>query len=111
MSDNGTAMKRILILTGGWLTFVSGVLLLPVPLPLPFPAGPILVLIGCGILTPHSKTFRRGVQQLRFRYGWLSRAVDRLSQRAPRIVKSMVAQTSPLALERHARLRAERAQA
>ena len=102
-------MKRILILAGGWITFACGVLLLPVPLPLPFPAGPVLVLIGCGILTTHSKTFRRAVQQLRFRYGWLSRGMDRLTHRAPRMVKSMVERTSPLPLERYARLRSLRA--
>ena len=99
-------MKRFLILAGGWTTLVGGMLLMPVPLPLPFPAGPVLVLIGCGILTPHSKTFRRGVQRLRFRYAWLSRGMVKLTGRAPRIVKSMVDQTSPLALERHARVRA-----
>jgi len=102
-------MKRILLLAGGWLTFASGVLLLPVPLPLPFPAGPVLVLIGCGILTTHSKTFRRAVQKLRFRYGWLSRGIEKLTHRAPRMVKSMAERTSPHALERYARLQALRA--
>ena len=101
-------MKRLLILAGGWVTFVCGVLLLPIPLPLPFPAGPVLVLIGCGILTTHSKTFRRAVQQLRFRYGWLSRGIEKLTHRAPRVVKSMAERTSPLELERHARLQALR---
>jgi hypothetical protein len=101
-------MKKFLILTGGWTTLTSGVLLLPIPLPLPFPAGPVLVLIGCAILTPHSKTFRRGVQRIRFRYGWLSRGMDKLTLKAPRMVKSMLDRTSPLALERYARLRALR---
>lgn len=104
-------MKRILILAGGWSTFVAGVLLLPVPLPLPFPAGPVLVLLGCGILTPHSKSFRRGVQRMRFRHGWVSRGMDKFSRRAPRMVKSMVDRTSPLALERHARLQSARSDA
>ncbi len=104
-------MKRILILAGGWITFVSGVLLLPIPLPVPFPTGPVLVLIGCAILTPHSKTFRRGVQLVRYRYGWLSRAMDKVSHRAPASVKSMLERTSPLALERRARVQALRAEA
>jgi hypothetical protein len=100
-------MKRILILAGGWITFVCGVLLLPIPLPLPFPAGPVLVLIGCAILTTHSKPFRRGVQKLRFRFGWISRVMDKLTRRAPRMVKIMVQRTSPVALERRARLQAQ----
>lgn len=103
-------MKKFLILAGGWTVFVSGVLLLPIPLPLPFPAGPVLVLVGCAILTTHSKSFRRGVQRLRYRYGWLSRVMDRLSNRAPGSVKTMVGRTSPLALERLAKQRMLRAQ-
>jgi hypothetical protein len=105
-------MKKFLILAGGWLTFGSGVLLLPVPLPLPFPAGPVLILVGCGILTPRSKTFRRGVMQVRYRFGWLSRGMDTVCNRSPRIVRSMVGPmvecTRPVALERRARLRAVR---
>lgn len=104
-------MKKTLILASGWATFVSGVLLLPLPLPLPFPAGPVLVLTGCAILTPHSKSFRRGVQRVRFRYVWLSRGVDKLTAKSPRMVKAMLDQTSPIALERLARLRAGRAPA
>jgi hypothetical protein len=107
-SGAGTFMKRFFILSGGWLTFVLGVLLLPVPLPLPFPAGPVLVLIGCAILTTHSKPFRRGVQKLRFRYGWVSRTLDKLTHRSPRMVKTMVARTSPVALERQARAQTPR---
>jgi hypothetical protein len=103
-------MKHILILTGGWLTFVSGVLLLPVPLPLPFPAGPVLVLIGCAILTTHSKWFRRGVQKLRFRFRWLCRTMDKLAHRSPPMVKSMVERTRPVALERQARVQAPRSE-
>ena len=104
-------MKRALIVSGGWVVFGLGVLLLPVPLPLPFPAGPILILVGSAILTPHSKTFRRGVQRLRHRFGWLSRAMDTLARRAPPNVQTMMERTRPIALERFARLRADRAQA
>ena len=103
-------MKKFLIIVGGWTVFVLGVLLLPIPLPLPFPAGPVLVLIGCAILTPHSKTFRRAVQRVRYRYAWLSRVMDKLTSRAPASVKTMVERTSPWPLERQARWRTLRAQ-
>jgi len=106
-----THMKKILIVSGGWVVFGSGVVLLPVPLPLPFPAGPVLILIGSAMLTPHSKTFRRGVQHVRHRYGWLSRGMDKVACKAPGSVKAMMARTSPVALERRARLRSARAQA
>jgi len=98
-------MKNFLLVPAGWLSFVSGVLLLPIPLPLPFPAGPVLILLGCAILTPRSKPFRRAVQRVRYRFSWLSNGMDRLAVRAPSSVKVMMAQTSPLALKRYARLR------
>lgn len=98
-------MKNFLLVPAGWLSFVSGVLLLPIPLPLPFPAGPVLILLGCAILTPRSKPFRRAVQRVRFRFGWLSQGMDKLGNRAPSSVKVMLTQTSPLPLERQARLR------
>jgi hypothetical protein len=98
-------IKNILLVGAGWVSFGLGVMLLPVPLPLPFPAGPVLILFGCAILTPRSKPFRRAVQRARLRFSWLSRGMDRLAARAPSSVKAMMAQTSPLALKRHARLR------
>jgi hypothetical protein len=105
LASRGSQMKTFVLVAAGWLCFVLGVLLMPVPLPLPFPVGPILVLLGCAILTPRSKSFRRGVQRVRHRFGWLSRGMDRCATRAPASVKSMMAQTSPRPLERHARLR------
>lgn len=98
-------ITKILLVLVGWVSFGLGVLLLPVPLPLPFPAGPLLVLVGCAILTPRSKPFRRAVQRVRFRFSWLSHAMDKLAARAPSSVRTMMEQTSPLPLERQARLR------
>ena len=98
-------MKRMLILTGGWIVTVVGALLTPIPIPLPFPVGIMLFLIGCAILTTHSKPFRRGVQSLRHRNGWLSRGLERMTRRAPAAVKTMEILTRPLAFSRHARMR------
>ncbi|MGH6878771.1 MAG: hypothetical protein ACREHV_15525 [Rhizomicrobium sp.] len=101
-------MKKILILAGGWTITVVGALLTPLPLPLPFPVGIMLFLVGCAILTTHSKPFRRWVQHLRHRNGWLSRGLEILTRRAPGRVKTMEAATRPVALGRHARMRARR---
>jgi hypothetical protein len=100
------AMKKFLILTGGWVVTIVGLLLTPIPLPLPFPLGIIVFLLGCAILTAHSKAFRRLVQQLRHRNGWLSRGLEFVTRRAPRQVKTMEQATRPLALGRQARMRA-----
>jgi hypothetical protein len=102
-------MKKFLILGGGWSLTIVGGILTPVPLPLPFPLGIMMFLVGCAILTTHSKPFRRAVQYLRHRNGWLSRGLEWLTRRAPRRVKIMEAVTRPVALGRKARMQARRA--
>ncbi|HEY1614041.1 MAG TPA: hypothetical protein VGF97_10160 [Rhizomicrobium sp.] len=101
-------MRKFLILAGGWAVTIVGGLLTPIPLPLPFPVGIMMFLVGCAILTTHSKTFRRGVQFLRHRNHWLSRGLEMITKRAPARVKAMVQMTSPLAHDRHDRMRARR---
>jgi hypothetical protein len=101
-------MRKILILAGGWMLTVAGALLTPMPLPLPFPVGATIFLVGCAILTTHSKRFRRWVQHLRHRNAWVSRTLEYLTRRAPRQVKTMEAITRPNALGRKARLEARR---
>ncbi|HWU26767.1 MAG TPA: hypothetical protein VN154_10235 [Rhizomicrobium sp.] len=134
-------MKKILILTGGWVVTAVGAILTPIPMPLPFPfpIGITMFLVGCGILTTHSKTFRRGIQYVRHRNGWLSRGLEKIAGHAPgmmervvqrflrnrdgrfshwlrsrtrrltEIVIGMVQRTSPHAHSRRARMRARRA--
>jgi hypothetical protein len=99
------AMKKFLILAGGWLLIITGALVTPLPIPLPFPVGIMVFLVGCAILTAHSKAFRRGVQQLRHRNSWLSRGFERITRRAPSQVKTMEESTRPVALGRQARMR------
>ena len=101
-------IRKTLILAGGWTITVVGALLTPIPLPLPFPLGIMVFLVGCAILTTHSKSFRRGVQRLRHRIGWLSRGLEYLTRRAPARVRTMEASTRPVALGRFARMRARR---
>jgi hypothetical protein len=100
-----TAMKRFLILAGGWLLTITGALITPLPIPLPFPVGIMVFLVGCAILTAHSKPFRRAVQKLRHRNNWLSRALEHITRRAPTQVKTMEETTRPLAFGRQARMR------
>lgn len=99
------AMKRFLILAAGWVLIVLGALTTPLPIPLPFPVGMMVFLVGCAILTAHSKPFRRAVQRLRHRNGWLSRGFEQITRRAPSQVKAMEQATRPLALGRQARMR------
>jgi hypothetical protein len=131
-------MKKLLILAGGWVLTVVGAILTPIPMPLPFPfpIGITMLLVGIAVLTTHSKTFRRGVQYIRHRNGWLCRGLDTIARHAPhvadsfvkrcgsdgrlvrgvraatnglvRIVTTMIARTRPIALGRRARMMARR---
>src|ERR1700690_1584243 len=84
-------MKRFLILGGGWLLTVVGAILTPIPMPLPFPfpIGITMFLVGCAVLTTHSKTFRRGVQYVRHHNAWLSRGLEFVARHTCGIVEKL----------------------
>ncbi len=84
-------MKKFLILAGGWIITIVGGILTPIPLPLPFPfpIGIMMFLVGCAILTTHSKTFRRGVQYVRHHNAWLSRGLESIAKHTSDIVEKM----------------------
>jgi hypothetical protein len=97
-------MRRIFFVGLGWTLVVLGVVMTPMPVPIPMIGlGPLL--IGCAILTAHSKSFRRGLQRVRHRFGWLSRRFEQFRERGPRAIRHMVHRTRPSVLLRHARMR------
>ncbi|HEX4295225.1 MAG TPA: hypothetical protein VHZ29_13910 [Rhizomicrobium sp.] len=100
-------MRRIFFVGLGWTLVVIGAVVMPMPLPIPMIGfGPIL--IGCAILTAHSKSFRRGLMAVRLRFGWLSRHFDAFLHRGPQAIRHMVRRTRPVVLMRHARMRARK---
>ena len=101
-------IQKLLILAGGWFLVVAGILISPIPVPVPFPVGLTVSLIGCTILTTHSKMVRRFIQRLRHRNNWLSRALEYFTKRAPAQVKHMVRRTRPAVLFRYERIRSRR---
>ncbi len=100
-------MRRIFFVGLGWTLVVIGAVVMPMPLPIPLIGfGPLL--IGCAILTAHSKSFRRGLMAVRHRFQWLSRHFDRFMHRGPLAIRAMVRRTRPGVLMRHARMRARK---
>ena len=100
-------MRRIFFVGLGWTLVVIGAVVMPMPLPIPLIGfGPLL--IGCAILTAHSKSFRRGLMAVRHRFQWLSRHFDRFMHRGPLAIRAMVRRTRPVVLMRHARMRARK---
>ena len=103
-------MRRIFFVGLGWTFVVIGAVMTPMPVPIPMLGlGPLL--IGCAILTAHSKSFRRGLQRVRNRSGWLSRRFDQFTERGPLAVRAMVRRTRPMVLLRHARMRSRQKRA
>ena len=100
-------MRKFLLLACGWCLVAVGLVLTPAPVPIPL-IGVLPLLIGCAILTAHSKAFRRGLQRLRHRYTFVSHWLERSLHRFPLMVKVMIRRTRPLALYRRARMRRHR---
>ena len=100
-------MRKFFTLTAGWLLVAVGLVLTPAPVPIPL-IGIVPLLMGCAILSTHSKRFRRALQRLRHRFDFVSRKLEGVRHRMPRQVKTMIRRTNPLALLRLARLRRHR---
>lgn len=100
-------MRRVLILGVGWLCLIGGIVILPMPIPIPL-IGIVPVLVGCAILSQHSKAFRRFFQYVRHRFEWFSSFIERVAHRTPAMVKHMIRRTNPIAHVRLARRRAHR---
>lgn len=103
-------MRRIVLLSVGWILTAAG--LIVTPLPPPFAFGIFLLAAGLIILTANSKTVRRWVQYARHHHGWLSRAFERLTHRhtgaGAATLRGMIRRTNPHALARFRRMRAQR---
>lgn len=98
-------MKRVFYLVLGWLLLIGGLVITPMPIPIPL-IGIVPFLIGCAILSQHSKVFRRFLQYMRHRFEWFSVTIERAAHRAPAMVKHMIRRTNPVAHVRLARMRA-----
>ena len=103
-TEPGWPLRKLFILTGGWALVVVGILLTPAPVPIPL-IGVLPLLVGCAILSRHSRVFRRNLQYLRHRVSFVSRWLEHFATRGPHSVRHMVKRTHPGAFQRYDRLR------
>jgi hypothetical protein len=96
-------LRKLFGLALGWSLLIAGALIMPLPVPIPF-IGAVPLLLGCAILTSHSRYFRRSLQGLRHRWAFLSRSLEHLATRGPHSVKAMIKRTNPHALARYLRM-------
>ncbi len=97
-------MRKFFLIAAGWLLVVVGLLATFSPIPIPL-IGIVPLLIGCALLSTHSKRFRRALQRLRHRFAFISRRMESLHHRMPHNVRTMIRRTNPRALLRLARMR------
>ena len=100
-------VRKLTVLVTGWCLLIGGAVLCLTPVPIPL-IGVLPLLVGCALLSRHSKRFRRRVQRLRHRFEFFSKWLERFVHRAPKLVKVMIRRTRPHALHRHARLQRRR---
>ncbi|HEY4125190.1 MAG TPA: hypothetical protein VGM36_11285 [Rhizomicrobium sp.] len=100
-------MRRVFYLVLGWSLLIFGALITPMPIPIPL-IGIVPFLVGCAILSQHSKVFRRFLQYVRHRFEWFSQTIEGVAHRMPQMVKHMIRRTNPRAHVRLARMRARR---
>jgi uncharacterized membrane protein YbaN (DUF454 family) len=100
-------MKRAFYLVIGWLLLIGGIIITPMPIPIPL-IGVVPFLVGCAILSKHSKVFRRFLQYMRHRFEWFSKTIESTAHRMPLMVKHMIHRTNPKAHVRRLRMRSRR---
>lgn len=96
-------MRKLSVIALGWALLIGGLLIIPMPVPVPL-IGAVPMLLGCAILTSHSRYFRRGLQNLRHRSAFVSRSLEHLAHRGPHYAKVMIKRTNPHALRRYLRI-------
>jgi hypothetical protein len=106
-SKQRKTMRRYFYLVLGWALLIFGALITPMPIPIPL-IGIVPFLVGCAILSQHSKVFRRFLQYMRHRFEWFSKKIENTAHRMPQVVKHMIRRTNPRAHVRLARMRAHR---
>ncbi|MEE4209012.1 MAG: PGPGW domain-containing protein [Parvularcula sp.] len=76
--------------TGGLLV-VFGIVLFPMPIPV----GLVMIALGLLFLAPYFKPVQIFVRSLRRRYGPVDRALLRIKQRCPSVLRSAIEKTAP----------------
>jgi hypothetical protein len=99
----GYRLRKILMLTLGWVLTVIGIVLTPAPIPIPL-AGLLPLAAGLALLINYSRTMRRIVQRIRHRVRWLSYMIEHMAHRAPKKIGQILHRSRPHAIERKERI-------
>jgi hypothetical protein len=98
-------MRKILILTAGWILTLLGVVITPMPIPIPL-IGVLPLMAGLAILIHHSRTMRRAIQRVRHRVRWFSYMMEHFAHRLPRAIARILHRSHPAPIHRKERIAA-----
>jgi hypothetical protein len=96
-------MRKVLILTAGWVLTLLGVVITPMPIPIPL-IGILPLMAGLAILIHHSRTMRRAIQRVRHRVRWFSFMMEHFAHRLPRTIARILHRSHPAPLVRKERI-------
>jgi hypothetical protein len=99
----GCGLRKIVMLTLGWLLTVVGIILTPAPIPIPL-AGLLPLAAGLAILINHSRTMRRIIQRIRHRVRWFSYMIEHAAHRLPKKMGQILHRSRPHAIARKERI-------
>ena len=99
----GHRLRKILMLTLGWVLTLIGIVLTPAPIPIPL-AGLLPLAAGLAILIHYSRTMRRVVQRIRHRVRWFSYMIEHAAHRLPKKIGQILHRSRPHAIERKERI-------
>ncbi|HJW42746.1 MAG TPA: hypothetical protein VJ476_16150 [Rhizomicrobium sp.] len=96
-------MRRILLLSLGWLLVIFGALITPTPIPIPL-IGLLPFTAGLAILINNSRTMRRAIQRARHRVRWFSYMLEHFAHRLPKTIARTLHRSHPAPIVRKERI-------
>ncbi len=95
----GYGLRKVLMLTLGWVLTVVGIVLTPAPIPIPL-VGLLPLAAGLALLINFSRTMRRVIQGIRHRVRWFSYVIEDAAQRLPKKIGLILHRSRPHAIVR-----------
>jgi hypothetical protein len=103
VDTGGRFLRRILILTAGWLLTIVGAILTPMPIPIPL-IGLLPLTAGLAILINYSRPMRRAIQRVRHRVRWISYMLEHFAHRLPKKIAQILHRSHPASIVRQERI-------
>jgi hypothetical protein len=99
----GLGLRKIVLLTAGWILTVFGAVLCVTPVPIPM-IGLLPFAAGLAILIDTSRTMRRLIQRIRHRVRWFSYMLEHFTRRGPKVIGRILHRSHPAPLARKERI-------